>query len=70
MAMPRPSGKARKIAMNVIPGINRNAAKKGTSKPKILGNDDENVEMKVTRQNADMNLNKTISSRARKKSMW
>jgi hypothetical protein len=45
MAMPRPSGKAQKIAEETIPGLNQNLRNKSRSKSKKVPNDE--VELKI-----------------------
>ena len=48
MAMPRPSGKARKIAEETIPGLNRNAHVKTKSRRKVPNDE---VELKIVEIN-------------------
>jgi len=45
MAMPRPSGKAQRIAEETIPGLNQNNRGKGRKRPKKVPNDE--VELKI-----------------------
>jgi hypothetical protein len=47
MAMPRPTGKAHKIAMKVIPGINRNRSQKSFSNRKVRKIPNDEIEMKI-----------------------
>ena len=47
MAMPRPKGKAQKIAVNVIPGLNRNKPSSGLKKKKIKSYGKDEVEKKI-----------------------
>lgn len=49
MAMPRPSGRALKIAKKVIPGLNRNDPIKAASKSRRVPND--KVEMAIVQIN-------------------
>jgi hypothetical protein len=45
MAMPRPSGKAQRIAEETIPGLNQNNRGKERKRPKKVPNDE--VELKI-----------------------
>lgn len=47
MAMPRPSGKAQKIAQQVIPGLNRNRPAKSLRTKKIRPYGKDDVEIKI-----------------------
>ena len=47
MAMPRPSGKARKIAEAVIPGLSRNRNSKSLSKRSLKKVPNDEVELKI-----------------------
>jgi hypothetical protein len=52
MTMPRPSGKAQKIAKKTIPGLNRNDKKPFRRKKKIVPNDE--VELKIIKINEEL----------------
>lgn len=47
MAMPRPSGKAQKIAEAVIPGLSRSGKSKSLSKRSVKEVPNDEVEMKI-----------------------
>lgn len=54
MAMPRPKGKARRIADNVVPGLARHRGKKTRSRTKEVPNDE--VEMKIVSINENLGV--------------
>lgn len=53
MAMPRPSGKAQKIAENVIPGLARQK-KKNLRNKKVVPYDKDEVEVKIVDINENL----------------
>lgn len=57
MAMPRPSGKAQKIAENVIPGLNRNRPQSSLRQKKVTAVAKDDVEMKIVDINEHLGRN-------------